>query len=726
MAVQVSYPGVYVEEFTPGAPIAGVGTGTAAFIGTAASGSPERPIRVQSWDAFVSVFGGFPASGPPSHLAAGVYGFFRNGGTDCYFVRAATGSRASTALASRQSGSGSAEPAMVATALAEGPPGNAVTVDVAESSRLAGALRRALPECQITAVPDPQTLTVSSTDGYAGGEVVLVRRGDVEATAVIDAVASPTGLRLTAALPAAPASTGTLSSAGELALHVAEATVTAVVGPTTLTLDAAGGFAAGDRVAMTSPGAGGAPAVAVVRLVRGNSLELASALPAAAVGASVQTADLLAGQTVLCLDVPAGLSLPQALPAGSVVSVHSAGAGEVRVVASAGGDTVTLTEGLGSAYPVHGPDAAPRLASLEFDLTVTEAATGRTERFPELSTAPGHPTYWGTVASDLIALGAPPAPPSPAPDDPRPAAGGYPLTGGRADDRAAAWADLSTRTADYLDLLLPLGEVDLVAVPGAVDRPAQQAIVAHCEAAFDRFAILDAAPGSDPAAVETQLAGVRSAQGFAALYYPWLKVAHPITGAVQSWPPSGHVAGIYGHTDATRGVHKAPANVPIRAALGVERRLTDVEQGPLNLVGVNALRVFPGQAQPVVWGARTTAGDLDRTWQYVNVRRLMVFLEQSIAAGIRWAVFEPNDLSLWQRLKRSINDFLSSVWRDGALFGATAQEAFYVRIDEVLNPPSSRALGRLVIEVGVAPTYPAEFLVLRIGIWQGGSAVTES
>ncbi len=672
MAVQVSYPGVYVEEFAPGAPISGVGTGTAAFLGTALSGPAGTPTRVQSWDAFTALYGGFPDSGPPSHLAAAVYGFFRNGGTDCYVLRAATGARASVGLDSRGSGGSAAEPALVATALVEGPAGNAVSVEVVESSRLGSVLRRAAP--------------------------------------------AP-----------APATTGG-TPATDLAVHVAQATVTAAPGPSELTLDAAGGFAAGDRVAVQSP-AGGAASVAVVRSVRGDIVELASGLPApaAASGATVRTADLLAGQTVLRLDVPDAVSLAQALPAGSVVSLRAGNAGEVRVVASAGADTVTLTEGLASAYGLGDPASVPRLGSLEFDLVVTEASTGRTERFTELSTSPRHPAYWGSaVTSGLVALTPPPAPPAPAPDDPRPAVATYPLAGGLPDDRAAAWTDLLTRTAEYLDRLLPLGEVDLVAVPGAVQAAAQQAIVVHCEAAFDRFAVLDAAPGSDPDAVSAQLAGVRSAQGFAALYYPWLTVTHPVTGAVRNWPPSGHVAGVIAHTDATRGVHKAPANVALRAALGVERRLTDAEQGPLNVAGINALRVFPGQTQPVVWGARTTAGDVDRTWQYVNVRRLMIFLEQSITAGIRWAVFEPNDLSLWQRLKRTINDFLTSVWRDGALFGATPQEAFYVRIDEVLNPPSGRALGRLVIEVGVAPTYPAEFVVLRIGVWPGGSSVSEA
>jgi uncharacterized protein len=125
-----------------------------------------------------------------------------------------------------------------------------------------------------------------------------------------------------------------------------------------------------------------------------------------------------------------------------------------------------------------------------------------------------------------------------------------------------------------------------------------------------------------------------------------------------------------------------------------------------------------------VWGARTTTTS-QKYWQYVNIRRLMIFLEKSIEQSIQWAVFQPNDLGLWQRLRRVITDFLTKVWRDGALFGATAKEAFYVRIDEVINPESERALGRLHIEIGVAPSYPAEFIVVRIGIWPGGSTVAE-
>jgi phage tail sheath protein FI len=254
-------------------------------------------------------------------------------------------------------------------------------------------------------------------------------------------------------------------------------------------------------------------------------------------------------------------------------------------------------------------------------------------------------------------------------------------------------------------------------------------MIAHCEQLGDRFAVLDSEPGAPSftvgatLGVDTQRNGVDSSRGYAALYYPWLRVRPAGPGDPILVPPSGHVCGIMARSDNSRGVHKAPANELVNGALGVERTMSDVEQGQLNIQGINVLRVFTNGGRVVLWGARTTA--TDRNWQYVNVRRLFLYLEESIAEGIRWAVFEPNNLGLWQKLRRSITEFLTRAWRDGALFGATPEDAFYVRIDETLNPFSEQALGRLHIEIGVRPSYPAEFIIVRIGIWSGGKDVTE-
>jgi phage tail sheath protein FI len=290
---------------------------------------------------------------------------------------------------------------------------------------------------------------------------------------------------------------------------------------------------------------------------------------------------------------------------------------------------------------------------------------------------------------------------------------------------------------DAVDTLRQIDDVNLIAVPdclrltGAQGTPltVQDAVRTHCEQMADRFAVLDAQPGLPlfgAGSIETQRAALDSVRGYAALYYPWVRVRPAAPGPPILVPPSGHVCGLIARTDITRGVHKAPANEALNGTLGVETMVGDVEQGQLNLKGINVIRVFQTGGRPVLWGARTTATTVDNNWMYVNVRRLFLFVEESIQEGIRWAVFEPNNTGLWQKLRRSISDFLTRVWRDGALFGDKAEDAFYVRIDEALNPDSQRALGRLTIEIGMRPSYPAEFIIVRIGIWQGGSEVTES
>ncbi|MEZ4447711.1 MAG: phage tail sheath subtilisin-like domain-containing protein, partial [Polyangiaceae bacterium] len=260
---------------------------------------------------------------------------------------------------------------------------------------------------------------------------------------------------------------------------------------------------------------------------------------------------------------------------------------------------------------------------------------------------------------------------------------------------------------DALDTLEPIDDVNLVACPDDTSDTMQQAMIAHCELMADRFAILDSRVGAPPYganSVELHRQSVVSPRGYAALYYPWLKVPPLGPGAPILVPPSGHVCGVIARSDAGRGVHKAPANEIFAGALGVERVLSDSDHGQLNLQGVNVTRVFGGVGRPTLFGARTTASDLN--WLHVSTRRLFLYIEESLAEGIRWAIFEPNNLQLWKKLKRSISEFLVRVWRDGGLFGATREEAFYVRIDEDLNPFSEQALGRLHIEIGLRPTYP--------------------
>jgi uncharacterized protein len=251
----------------------------------------------------------------------------------------------------------------------------------------------------------------------------------------------------------------------------------------------------------------------------------------------------------------------------------------------------------------------------------------------------------------------------------------------------------------------------------------QLAMIAHCELMGDRMAILDAPPGLNAQQIKewrVDKAGYDSKQ--AALYWPWIKVFDPATGQNQFVPPSGHMAGVWARSDATRGVHKAPANEVVRGAITLEVNITKGEHDLLNPHGINVVRAFPGRGIRV-WGARTLSSD--PAWRYINVRRLFNYLEESILNGTQWVVFEPNDFDLWQRIRRTIASFLVRQWRDGALFGQTADDAFYVKCDSETNPAENIDAGQVTCEIGIAPVKPAEFVVFRLAQYSGGAALTE-
>jgi len=255
-------------------------------------------------------------------------------------------------------------------------------------------------------------------------------------------------------------------------------------------------------------------------------------------------------------------------------------------------------------------------------------------------------------------------------------------------------------------------------------KAVQLAMIAHCENLKDRFAILDCPPGLNPQQMNDwrmNEAGYDTKYG--ALYYPWIRVGNPAgNGESLLVPPCGYMAGIYARSDTERGVHKAPANEVVRGAMGVEKQITKSEQDILNPNGINCIRAFPGRGIRV-WGARTLSSDA--SWRYINVRRLFNFVEESIKRGTQWVVFEPNDMNLWARIRRDITAFLSMVWSSGALFGATPQQAFYVKCDEENNPPAARDLGQVFIEIGIAPVKPAEFVIFRISQWASGGETSE-
>lgn len=277
--------------------------------------------------------------------------------------------------------------------------------------------------------------------------------------------------------------------------------------------------------------------------------------------------------------------------------------------------------------------------------------------------------------------------------------------------------------------LAALGEVEdiaIVASPDAVrfdelgQLTATNDLIGHCERprAY-RIAVVD--PPKDSSISEVRKFRAQFDSSYAALYYPWMEILDPTakpdpgaSPAILQLPPSGFTAGIYARSDEDRGVHKAPANEVVLGITRFRQNVTFDRQSVLNPEGVNALRFFEGRANRV-WGARTMSSDPE--WKYVNVRRLFLFLEHSIDRSTQWAVFEPNNERLWASIRQSIEDFLVNVWRTGALMGTKPEEAFFVRCDRTTMTQNDLDNGRMICLIGVAPTYPAEFVIFRIGQW---------
>lgn len=297
-----------------------------------------------------------------------------------------------------------------------------------------------------------------------------------------------------------------------------------------------------------------------------------------------------------------------------------------------------------------------------------------------------------------------------------------------------------------LDVLKQIDEVAIVAAPGYTDAASYDALLSHCENLKDRVAVVDAPlnvtdinqltqvatlPKADGGgkATDTKKAddqpsgGQRARQsddGYGAFYFPWIAVRDPLNPAqIINVPPSGHIAGIWARTDTTRGVFKAPANETVRGALDLTYPLTREEQGVLNPAGVNCIRLF-GREGIRVWGARTLAASASE-WRYLNVRRLFNMIRESIAVSTRWIVFEPNDQKLWKAIRRDVSAFLTGLWRNGALMGRTADEAFFVKCDEETNPPDVIDNGMVVTMIGIAPVKPAEFIIFRISQSRNGT-----
>jgi len=671
-------PGVYIEEITGPGVIQGVGTSTAAFIGPAARG-PFVPTTITTFDDFKRIYGretdGWPYlfANRWYYLGHAVQGFFENGGARAVILRVGTAKTARWSLTNRVG-----QDVLQLEARQEGSGANGLSIVVTKTGLTgAAAPEFAYAKATINKARD-NTIEIdydAASSDFVPGDTVLLRRGVNHQRNEVVSIAVDTN-------------------------PVTSIVVTSIV-------------------------------LAITPLSQATTIEIA---------------DIESPQARFRLKLPVS-----GLQSGSLIKATGAAtSGAHYAVVEAVNDKGfvylrrplfqrdTANSGWSDVIPLRsGAGAAARVETIDFSLKITSGGTVKDD-IDGLSLDPFHSKY--IYRAELKSVRVLPSVPAPATSvllgDLEMGSAPAALIAAGQDDDLSKLTPASFEGA--LKALEDVDEVNIVCIPDSANELLiQQAAFAHCNRMKDRIAVLDVPFGREPdgaVSARSHRASVEATGGFAALYYPWLTVPEPVDPGLSRpavprplpIPPSGHIAGIMARTDETLGVHHAPANTDVRGVMGLERVLSDRQQALINLEGVNALRIFPGEGRVIVWGARTTASKTETDWTYVNVRRLMLYIEESIQEGIRWAVFKPNDRPLWQSLKRTIGDFLESVWKAGGLAGLKREQAYQVRIDEGLNPQSEIVLGRLHIEIKVAPVRPAEFIIVRIGLWDGGAEITES
>jgi len=726
-------PGVYIQEITLPGPIAGVSTSIAAFLGPALQGPTFTPTLITNIQQFWNKFGGYIEDPYRVYVTHAVNGFFAEGGQQCYFVRVGTGRQAWLDLRDAKN-----RKVLRVTALKEGVFANTdiqAQVDPASAATTKAAgkgvsvtLAAASATVDTAAAGQTKVTTKNANDANKFDPGDLVQLTDSTNTnkekatiATISSDAStPPGtctFVMTTKLTNAYAG-GTMAPAG------AQRKVT------TAAAADAGKFTPGDVVLLTNAAKTKSERATIssittdTRIAPGVSkFILVSSFTNDYGGGTIRVADLIPGQNRIRVEATTGIE------PGSYINIDQNGLtenGVVKVVDSLN-NMLTLTNPLANTYPMDGANDVA-VKTLEFSLTI-KAKNLADEVFPLLSLDPRHSKYFANkVSSASVSVDFSDPPTTSAPPDNLPATLAAKNLAFGVDEDISKLTTVEYHTG--IDKLQKVDDVNLLCIPDAVGgtlgatpiftsadtQDIQAYMVAHCEKMKDRFAILDSLPMPNPPSFDTitnQRQNLNSDGGYAALYFPWISISNPIAKGRILVPPSGHTAGVYANSDNNFGVFRAPANESIVSALDLETLVTDDEQGPLNEQGINVIRAFKGQGIKI-WGARTIAPHDITAWRFVNVRRLLLYIEESIQEGTRFAVFEPNNLTLWQTLKRLVTAFLRDQWEAGALFGETPDKAFRVRVDETLNPPEIRALGQLIIEVTVVPTTPAEFIVFQV------------
>ncbi|NCO86101.1 MAG: phage tail sheath protein [Rhodobacterales bacterium] len=710
-------PGVYIHEMpSANKAIQAASTSTAGMVGLTERGPVGVPTFISSAGAFRRVFGGllnhsrYPDG--TDALPHAVNGFFANGGSRVYVVRVLPDDATPAAVMLTDGATG----VLQVCAMSPGAWGNDLRVDVRYVTRFTTTIR--LIDAARTAVTLASAfgVTAGARIAIAGASytVISVLAGDV---VVLDR-ALPTVAAQTAASAAAVAASAAADTAAADAAAVAVAARAAADGdPADLALqDAAADAEEAADLAAAAAATALTPAVAAAR-----------ALAAATTAATVAEDAAVLAETAATAAEAAAVADPADAARADAATTARTAATTARAAATAA--AVALAA---AAEDVGAPDAGSTVTSAGFDLIVQRMNAGtaiETEIFTNLSLDANSPNYAPTLIGSCAAGGLSPSAngdslmvrlfvPVGTAAGARPAVAITPLAGGSTGTLSAqtyigtASDDPSERRG--INALANEPGISLVAVPGQADVTVQNALIEHCNAQVYRFAVLDTPVGARMADARAHRGNFDSTR--AALYYPWLEMADPFgaKGDVHLVPPSGHMIGIYARTDNARGVWKTPANEVVNGVTGFEVAINKAEQDILNPVHVNCMRDFRAAQRGMrIWGGRTLSSDAE--WKYIAVRRTFLFIEQSLDAGLQYAVFEPNGKALWDTVRQSISGFLDSIWRQGGLAGATREEAFFVNVGYgVTMEQADLDNGMLIVEVGIAPLFPAEFVIIKI------------
>ncbi|HIH44096.1 MAG TPA: phage tail sheath family protein [Candidatus Methanoperedenaceae archaeon] len=670
-------PGVYIEEFEMGAkPIEGVSTSTAGLIGVAEMGPTEGlPELVTSFADFQLKFGGLLTAsyGNYRYLPYAVHQFFINGGSRCYIVRVAP----SDAVAAENT----SVPAGVQLQLLDDARSGDTKIYVS-------SLRGIDKNSKVTLERLKADGTIEAHDDDVDVNTYDSSKNEVTLASGLseDYPKKSTRVKVTKLAGGASASSGTLD----------------------IKASSKGDWGEGILVE--------AAPVSIAR---------------------TQITEIIGDATT---SKKYKVKNKNGFYKGAIVEFDDAPNNEKQYarVDVINDDIITLSRHLSGDGAVVDTDTVPRriITTCEFSLVIRytdKNKVERTEVFSDLSMNPDTSNYFMKVVinrSDFVVLESPYASAS---DFTRQDPFDMPtnntliigeqssrlcirLSGGNDGTVSGLTAadfigkDLGPGKRSGIEAFKDIDEVSILAAPGNTDLNVQLALVSQCENLKDRFAVLDI-PENLQKVNDVKAYREKFETSYAAMYHPWIQIYDPAENRDIYIPPSGSIMGIYSRNDQNRGVHKAPANEVVRTATDLKYLLNKGEQDILNPKGVNLIRSFPGRGI-LVWGARTCSSNT--LWKYINVRRLFIYVEESIDEGTQWVVFEPNDDKLWARVKATITEFLTRVWRDGALMGTKAEEAFFVKCDRTTMTDDDINNGRLVCVIGIAPVRPAEFVIFRI------------